>query len=75
MADMMDKTINSIITALVAVVLVGSAFIPTVVPMINKLTSQGGDYATYAILLGVVITMTIIGVVIGVIKMYTRESD
>lgn len=75
MADMMDKTINSIITALVAVVLVGSAFIPTVVPMISKLTSQGGDYATYAILLGVVITMTIIGVVIGVIKMYTRESD
>ena len=75
MADMMDKTINSIITALVAVVLVGSAFIPTVVPMINKLTEKGGDYATYAILLGVVITMTIIGVVIGVIKMYTREHD
>ena len=75
MADMMDKTINSIITAFVAVVLVASAFIPTVIPMINGLSDKFPEAAGYVTLLEVVVTMTIIGIVIGVIKMYTSKDD
>lgn len=76
MADLMDKTINSILTALIAVVLIASAFLPTVIDQINKLTAKYGDAVTgYTALLSVVIIMTIIGIIIGVIKTYTKDKD
>lgn len=76
MADLMDKTINSIITALIAVVLIASAFLPTVIDQINNLTTRYGDAVTgYTALLSVVIIMTIIGIIIGVIKTYTKDND
>lgn len=76
MADLMDKTINSILTALIAVVLIASAFLPTVIDQINKLTAKYGDAVTgYTALLSVVILMTIIGIIIGVIKTYTKDKD
>jgi len=74
MADMMDKTINSILTALIAVVLIASAFIPVVIKQIDNLKAIGVD-ATYTTLISVVIIMTIIGIIIGVIKSYTSDSD
>lgn len=76
MADLMDKTINSILTALIAVVLIASAFLPTVIDQINNLTTKYGDDVTgYTTLLSVVIIMTIIGIIIGVIKTYTKDKD
>ena len=76
MADLMDKTINSILTALIAVVLIASAFLPTVIDQTNKLTAKYGDAVTgYTALLSVVILMTIIGIIIGVIKTYTKDKD
>ena len=77
MADLMDKTINSILTALIAVVLIASAFLPTVIDQINSLTSKYGKDAVggYTALLSVVIIMTIIGIIIGVIKTYTKDKD
>lgn len=77
MADLMDKTINSILTALIAVVLIASAFLPTVIDQINKLTTKYGSDAVggYTALLSVVIIMTIIGIIIGVIKTYTKDKD
>lgn len=76
MADLMDKTINSILTALIAVVLIASAFLPTVIDQINQLTAKYGDAVTgYTALLSVVILMTIIGIIIGVIKTYTKDKD
>lgn len=74
MADMMDKTINSILTALIAVVLIASAFIPVVIKQIDNLKAIGVD-ATYTTLISVVIIMTIIGIIIGVIKSYSSDSD
>ena len=74
MADMMDKTINSILTALIAVVLIASAFIPVVIKQIDNLTALKVD-STYTTLISVVIIMTIIGIIIGVIKSYTSDSD
>lgn len=76
MADLMDKTINSILTALIAVVLIASAFLPTVIDQINALTTKyGSDVTGYTTLLSVVIIMTIIGIIIGVIKTYTKDKD
>lgn len=80
MADMMDKTINSILTAFVAIVLVASAFIPTVVPMIKDLVTEGSDTyvedaEVYAALLGVTITLTIVGIFIGIIRTYSGRDD
>lgn len=77
MADLMDKTINSILTALIAVVLIASAFLPTVIDQINALTTKYGSATVggYTALLSVVIIMTIIGIIIGVIKTYTKDKD
>ena len=75
MADMMDKTINSILTALIAVVLIASAFIPVVIKQINNLSKIEGMDSTYTTLISVVVIMTIIGIIIGVIKSYTSDSD
>ena len=75
MADMMDKTINSILTALIAVVLIASAFIPVVIKQINNLSKIEGMDSTYTTLISVVVIMTIIGIIIGVIKIYTSDSD
>ena len=76
MADLMDKTINSILTALIAVVLIASAFLPTVIKQIDALTKEfGSEVSGYTTLLSVVITMTIIGIIIGVIKTYTKNKD
>lgn len=76
MADLMDKTINSILTALIAVVLIASAFLPTVIDQINALTTKyGTSVSGYTTLLSVVIIMTIIGIIIGVIKTYTKDKD
>ena len=60
MADMMDKTINSILTALIAVVLIASAFIPVVIKQINNLSKIEGMDSTYTTLISVVVIMTII---------------
>ena len=76
MADLMDKTINSILTALIAVVLIASAFLPTVIDQINTLTTKyGAQVSGYTGLLSVVIIMTIIGIIIGVIKTYTKDKE
>lgn len=70
--DMMDKSVNSIMTAFVAIVLICSAFIPTVVPLIN---SVAGLDPTFATLLTTVVTITIVGVIIGVIRGYTARRS
>ena len=78
MADMMDKTINSILTALIAVVLIASAFIPVVIKQISALSSlvdPSGNMPMYTTLISVVVIMTIIGIIIGVIKSYSSNDN
>lgn len=82
MADMLDKTINSILTAFIAVILIASAFIPVAISQINAIPTlvdiHAGDpissVTPYVTLLSVVIIVTIVGIVVGVIKQYT-DSD
>ena len=79
MADMLDKTINSIITALIAVVLIASAFIPIVISQLDALKKYAAgiqaDVSMYESLITVVVVMTIIGIIIGVIRTYQRGGD
>ena len=79
MADMMDKTINSILTALIAIVLIASAFIPVVIQQIGNLLNMadptGGQLTVYTGLISVVVIMTIIGIIIGVIKTYQKGDS
>ena len=82
MADIMDKTIKSILTAFIAVILLASAFIPVAISQINAITSMVtisddsliSSVAPYTTLLSVVIIVTIVGIVVGVIKNYTDEE-
>lgn len=83
--SMMDKTISAILTAFVAVILIASAFIPTAMTQVNSLiaqfTTKSGDTTTvdpaiagYASLIGVVITVTIVGIIIGIVKSYSDRN-
>ena len=71
----MNNSTNVVIGLLVAIILICSALIPVALDQITALTTAyGADVAQYTSLLSVVITLTIIGLVVGVVRMYTRES-
>ena len=82
MADMMDKTINSILTAFIAVILIASAFIPVAINQINAIpklvnipeNALISDITPFSTLLSVVVIVTIVGIVVGVIKQYTGDD-
>lgn len=79
--DMMEKTVSAILTAFIAVILVASAFIPTAIDQITALTAKYADTESassvkgYATLIGVVITITIVAIIIGIVKSYFFKSD
>ena len=82
MADMLDKTINSILTAFIAVILIASAFIPVAINQINAIPTLVNipekalisDITPFSTLLSVVVIVTIVGIVVGVIKQYTGDD-
>lgn len=76
----MDTFLNGLILLLVSVVVLCSAVIPVVSSQINGLSglisdSNVLDIGGYQTLLGVAILMTILGLVIGIIKLFTAKSD
>lgn len=76
----MDTFLNGLILLLVSVVVLCSAVIPVVSSQINGLSSLISDsnvldISGYQTLLGVAILMTILGLVIGIIKLFTTKSD
>lgn len=80
MGDKMDTFLNGLILLLVSVVVLCSAVIPVVSSQINGLSSLISDsnvldIGGYQTLLGVAILMTILGLVIGIIKLFTAKSD
>lgn len=86
MGDLIDKSTNTILGILVAVVLISSALIPVALDQINALktkfasdTEMLEQVNTYTGLIEVVIVIVIICLIIGVIKTYTKnrsgESD
>lgn len=77
----MDTFLNGLILLLVSVVVLCSAVIPVVSSQINGLSDLISaenvlDISSFQALLGVAILMTILGLVIGIIKMYVGgKSD
>lgn len=71
----MNNSTNVVVGLLVAIILICSALIPVAIDQITALTATyGTDVSQYTSLLSVVITLTIIGLIVGVVRMYTRES-
>lgn len=81
MGDKMDTFLNGLILLMVSVVVLCSAVLPVVSSQINGLSSLIDDnnvlqIAQFQNLLGVAILMTILGLVIGIIKLYiSGKSD
>lgn len=67
--DRLDAVIGASIAALVGIVLICAAVIPTATSFIDGLT--GDSQTKYAPLLGVVLIMVIIGLIIGVLRFYS----
>lgn len=67
--DRLDAVIGASIAALVGIVLICAAVIPTATQFIDGLT--GDNQTKYAPLLGVVLIMVIIGLIVGVIRFYS----
>lgn len=78
MSDILDSSTNVVIGLIVAVILICSALIPITIEQITSLTSEYSSFeeiSTYVSLLEVVIVLTIIGLVIGVVRTYSRTEQ
>lgn len=83
--DKLDLVIGSMIILIVGSIILCSAVIPVVSDQVASLSDlipsgedagdQVLDIATYQTLIGVAILMAIIGMVIGIIKMYTGRTS
>lgn len=76
----LDTVINSMIVLIVGTIILCSCAIPIVSGQIGSLSDlitegQILDIASYQTLLGVALVMAILGLVLGIIKMYTGRSD
>ena len=71
MSDKLDSVIGSSVAALVGLILLCSVVIPIGVAQIGSLT---GEAAEYAPILGVVIIMSIVGLIIGVIRFFQSKN-
>lgn len=67
--DRLDAVIGASIAALVGIVLICAAVIPTATDFIGSLT--GDSQTKYAPLLGVVLVMVIVGLIVGIIRFYS----
>lgn len=75
MGDLLNNSTNVVMGLLVSVILICSALIPVALDQITALTEQyGTDVSQYTTMLEVVIILAIVGLIIGVVRTYTRES-
>lgn len=78
MSDILDSSTNVVIGLIVAVILICSALIPITIEQIKSLTENYSDFSaigTWTSLIEVVIIMVIIGLVIGVVRTYSRTEQ
>lgn len=75
MGDKLSNIIDSSVAAIVGIIMVASAVIPIAVSQIVSLqTITDYDTATFQSLLGVAVMMVIIGLIIGVVRYFTRSD-
>ena len=79
MSDILDSSTNVVIGLIVAVILICSALIPITVEQISSLNAiddfDQGTISTWTSLIEVVIIMVIIGLIIGVVRTYSRREQ
>lgn len=79
MGDIIDSSSNVVVGLIVAVILICSALIPITIEQISSLNAiqdfDQGTIQTWTSLIEVVIIMTIIGLVIGVVRTYSRHNE
>lgn len=77
MASEGGLSINSVVITIIAlaigIVLIGSMLAPIASDVMADMTAIGGDAATWANLVGVVVIMAVIGLVIVAVNSYTRK--
>ena len=70
-------SINSVVITIIAIaigiVMIGSLLSPIAVNTMKSLTDLGGDGATWANLVGVVVIMAILGLIIVAVNQYTKK--
>lgn len=71
-------SINSVVITIIAVavglVLIGSLLAPTATDVMTDLTAMGGDAVSWANLVGVVVIVSILGLIIVAVNEYTKKS-
>jgi len=71
-------SINSVVITIIAVavglVLIGSLLAPTANNVMADLVDLGGDGASWANLVGVVVIVSILGLIIVAVNEYTKKS-
>lgn len=78
MSDILNSSTNVVIGLIVAVILICSALIPITIEQIKSLTENYADFSqigTWTSLIEVVIIMVIIGLVIGVVRTYSKTEQ
>lgn len=63
----------TIVAVAIGIVLIGSLLAPIASDVIEDLKNLGGDGATWASLVGVVVIMAIVGLIIVAINQYTKK--
>lgn len=70
-------SINSVVITIIAIaigiVMIGSLLSPIAVQTMSDMTELGGDGATWANLVGVVVIMAILGLIIVAVNQYTKK--
>ena len=70
-------SINSVVITIIAIaigiVMIGSLLSPIAVQTMSDMTKLGGDGATWANLVGVVVIMAILGLIIVAVNQYTKK--
>lgn len=75
MGDKLSNIIDSSVAAIVGIVMVASAVIPIAVSQIVSLqTITDYDTSLFQTLLGVAVIMVILGVVVGVIRFFSKSD-
>ena len=73
MADLLESSTTTIMGILVAIILICSALVPVALDQINSLELQyNTDVSQYTTMIEVVIIVVIIGLIIGVVRTYTK---
>lgn len=75
MGDPLDKVTKSLMTAVLAVIIICSVLIPITLNQISSMETLYEDATTYTPLISTVIIIAIVAVIYGIIKGFSGRED